>query len=437
MRHSSPKWSAAPLTSVATVKARLGWKGLKAGEYQTKGYIFLSTPNLKHPRIDFDDVNYINEWRYNESPEIQLQVGDVLLVKDGSTLGVANLVRSLPGPATVNGSIAVLRPTERVDPNYLHQYVLGREFQELVRLKKGGLGVPHLFQADLREFIVRLPPVSEQRKIAEVLDTVDEAIRKTEAIIAKLKQVKQGLLHDLLTRGIDDNGELRDPDRHPEQFKDSPLGPIPKAWTARTLGELLADLYRYPTYYGIDYVENGVPEVRGELLQEDGDIAADWRQYRMISEATAARFPRVRLQRGDFVMSVRGTLGKICIVPQRLAGAVITANLIKLTLDEKKLLAEWARQYFLADPFQSALELASSATTIKTIQVPALCAIRIPLPHLDEQAAIGTHLGAIDARIRGERDSLAKLRCAKRGLMDDLLTGRVRVTDLLDKDPAA
>ncbi len=73
-----------------------------------------------------------------------------------------------------------------------------------------------------------LPPLPEQRRIAEILDTLDEAIRKTEQVIAKLQQMKQGLLHDLLTRGIDDNGELRDPERHPEQFKDSPLGRIPR-----------------------------------------------------------------------------------------------------------------------------------------------------------------------------------------------------------------
>ena len=73
-----------------------------------------------------------------------------------------------------------------------------------------------------------LPTIPEQRRIAAILDTVDDAIRSTEGLIAKLEQVKQGLLHDLLTRGIDENGELRDPDRHPEQFTRLPLGPDPE-----------------------------------------------------------------------------------------------------------------------------------------------------------------------------------------------------------------
>jgi type I restriction enzyme S subunit len=85
-----------------------------------------------------------------------------------------------------------------------------------------------------------LPPLPEQRRIAAILDTLDTAIRTTERLIAKLELVKQGLLHDLLTRGIDANGELRDPERHPDQFKDSALGPISEEWEVATL-DLLAN----------------------------------------------------------------------------------------------------------------------------------------------------------------------------------------------------
>src|SRR5690606_33484545 len=88
---------------------------------------------------------------------------------------------------------------------------------------------------DLVAFPICLPPLPEQRRIAAILDTLDEAIRQTEALIAKLKQIKRGLLHDLLTRGIDDNGELRDPERHPEQFRDSPLGRVPRGWMVSRL----------------------------------------------------------------------------------------------------------------------------------------------------------------------------------------------------------
>ena len=92
----------------------------------------------------------------------------------------------------------------------------------------------------LLRFLLRLPPLSEQRCIAKILDTLDETIRNTEQVIKKLEAMKQGLLHDLLTRGINENGEVRNPVRHPEQFKHSAIGQIPRVWEARSVMELLA-----------------------------------------------------------------------------------------------------------------------------------------------------------------------------------------------------
>ena len=93
-----------------------------------------------------------------------------------------------------------------------------------------------------------------------MLDTVDEAIAKTEAVIAKLRQVRAGLLHDLLTRGLDQNGELRDPIAHPEQFHDSPVGRIPKNWRARLLAEFSA--YCRVWYFKSPYDSGKTPVLR-------------------------------------------------------------------------------------------------------------------------------------------------------------------------------
>jgi type I restriction enzyme S subunit len=81
-------WHLFRLGYVSTVKARLGWKGLTASEYVDSGNLFLSTPDIKGAEIDFDNANFISDARYFESPEIMLQIGDVLLVKDGATLGI-------------------------------------------------------------------------------------------------------------------------------------------------------------------------------------------------------------------------------------------------------------------------------------------------------------------------------------------------------------
>ncbi|MEO3809443.1 restriction endonuclease subunit S [Sphaerisporangium sp. B11E5] len=168
-------WVRTRIDKVATVNARIGWKALTSDEYQEDGYVFLATPNIKSSEIDFRNVNYITEGRYEESPELKLQAGDVLLAKDGNTLGIVNIVKSLPRPATVNGSIAVLRPFG-VDSAFL-RYVLASDVtQAAIDMLRGGMGVPHLFQWDINRLPVPRPPMNEQRRIAKYLDVVTSRI---------------------------------------------------------------------------------------------------------------------------------------------------------------------------------------------------------------------------------------------------------------------
>ena len=194
---------------IIRTKARLGWKGLKASEYvDTSDYGFLSTPNIKGDRIDFAGAYFISERRYNESPEIMLQVDDVLLVKDGSTLGIVNIIRSLPFSCTVNSSIAVLRviDSDKLFPSYLYYFLKSEYSQKVIELKKDGMGVPHLFQSDINNFIALLPPLDEQKSIAayisgEMLRFLD-AIRLNEKEIEKLKEYKATLINAAVTGKI-------------------------------------------------------------------------------------------------------------------------------------------------------------------------------------------------------------------------------------------
>ena len=163
-------WSVSRLGFESWVRARLGWKGLKAEEYVDEVFAFLSTPNIKGLCIDFENVNFISQERFDESPEIKIREGDVLLAKDGSTLGTVNVVRQLPRPATVNSSIAVITPNQSLSGIYLYYMFASSYMEKTIQRTKGGMGVPHLFQADLNKFYLLLPPVAEQTTIADFLD---------------------------------------------------------------------------------------------------------------------------------------------------------------------------------------------------------------------------------------------------------------------------
>lgn len=198
-------WFTGKFKHYSSIKARLGWKGLKADEYvDNSDFGFLSTPNIKNDEIAFDKAYFITKYRYDESPEIMLEPMDVLLVKDGSTLGISNIVKYLPFKCTVNSSIAVLRIFDRkiINPCFLNYVLKGEYIQRIISNMKGGMGVPHLFQSDIKNFKFFIPPISEQEKIVTYLDEqtskIDKAIAQKQTQITKLKEYKQSLINEVV-----------------------------------------------------------------------------------------------------------------------------------------------------------------------------------------------------------------------------------------------
>ncbi|SFK10607.1 type I restriction enzyme, S subunit [Desulfomicrobium apsheronum] len=428
-------WSRTTLGACASIKARIGWKGLHASEYQHEGYIFLATPNIKGPEIDFNDVNFISQRRYFESPELMLEDKDVLLVKDGSTLGISNLVRNLPGPATVNGSIAVIRCADRLVPAFLHQLTKAAAFQKLIHDKKSGLGVPHLFQADLRQFEITLPPVQEQSGVAQVLDTLDTVIHETEAIIAKLKAVKQGLLHDLLTRGIDANGELRPPQAEaPHLYKESLLGWIPKEWEFGALQTWLEGKPRN------GYSPQEAGEWTGMQMLGLGCLTNEGFEPVQLKRAPRGdtRLAAAMLSDGDLLMSRSNTRDLVGLVGvYRDVGTPCTyPDLMMRLRPSPETSSEFLQFVLRSSSVRRQIQAHAVGTSGSMVKISGriVCQLANAIPPKPEQERIMGCLAAADSRVQVEVEEVLVLRDLQAGLMDDLLTGRVRVTPLLE-DP--
>ena len=196
-------WNTIKLKYCTYIRARLGWRALKADEYVESGFPFLSAFNIVNNALHFTNLNYINQFRYDESPEIQLKVGDVLLVKDGAGIGKCAIVENMPIPSTVNGSIAVISSTSFITPKYLYYYLLSEMFQQHIDLLKDGMGVPHLFQSDLKEIKIAFPSKDEQKEIADYLDAkcaeIDGLIAKKEQLVKELESYKKSLIYEVVT----------------------------------------------------------------------------------------------------------------------------------------------------------------------------------------------------------------------------------------------
>ncbi|MBP7708003.1 MAG: restriction endonuclease subunit S [Candidatus Aminicenantes bacterium] len=355
------------------------------------------------------------------STKNSFKAGDILYGKLRPYLDKAAIV-DFDGICSTD--ILVVRTDEgEAEPEFVVSGLHTRSFLKYAVSTTTGVNHPRTSWNALKKYWLHIPPLPEQQAIASILRTVQQAKEACERVVAATRQLEQSLLQYLFTYGPVPFDQA---DKVP--LKETASGLIPERWNSVSLGDVLRLVYRYPSYYNISYVDDGVPEIRGELLKSNGRIETDRRMFRFISPETSGRFPRTQLEEGDIVMSVRGTMGKIGLVPQRLAGANMTANLLRLSPDRTRVLPEYLRIVLLSPRFLRRLNELSPQTTIKTIQAPVLKSIKIILPSMPEQCEIANHLLAVETKLAAEearRDSLANL---FQSLLHHLMTGKVRVT---------
>lgn len=201
-------WEISKLMTECYVRARLGWRGLKAEEYVEEGYAFISAFNIQGGKLIWEPLNFITKERYDESPEIKISIGDILLVKDGAGVGKSARVNSLPkGETSPNSSLAVITPNEKYDYRFVHYYLLSKAFNGFVQSLYNGLGVPHLTHRVMRNIKMPLPPIRVQHDISDYLDDkcsgIDNAIERHNILISKLEEYRKSLIYNAVTGKID------------------------------------------------------------------------------------------------------------------------------------------------------------------------------------------------------------------------------------------
>ncbi len=172
-------WVDVKLENLVYIAGRIGWRGLKAEEYTESGPLLLNVECLNYgEEVNFEPANHISKERYDESPEIQLKENDILLTKDGNGIGKIGIVKNLKTIATVNSSLLVIRTIDAFIPEYLFYALRGEKMQEIVKSRISGSAVPHIFQKDIKEFILTMPPIEEQKEIVRKINPVIEIAKK-------------------------------------------------------------------------------------------------------------------------------------------------------------------------------------------------------------------------------------------------------------------
>jgi len=267
---------------------------------------------------------------------------------------------------------------------------------------------------------------SERGYIAHILITCDTVIKQTQSAIAKYKAIKQGLLHDLFTRGLDANGHLRPSYQvAPELYKESDLGMIPKEWEVKRFGDFVHLIHGFQ-FRDYDFTENGIPIVKiGQIKPENVDLS----NCSFISKDRIDEFRSITIRNGDVLMALTGaTLGKACQV-KKLKNDVLqnyrVGRFEPKNLDEIHkgfLYYTLTTRQFLNQVFSKVNAGAQGNIGKSDFEKPLF-----KLPDINEQRRIFVRLESLNHKLESEETLLQKYQSIKRGLMGDLLGGRKTV----------
>lgn len=339
------------------------------------------------------------------------------------------------GKAVLNQHLFKVVEKPGINRTLLKQFI---EFHlpEITKASHGST-MQHITRKELDRFGA-LFPVSkhEQAKISEILSTVDRAIEQTEALIAKQQRIKTGLMHDLLTRGIDERGNLRSEETH--QFKDSPLGRIPMQWEICSISDVAK---KEPGSTAIgpfgsdlvasDYRIEGIPIIFVRDIRVEGFL---WKSNVFVSEEKAAQLKAHIVRSGDVVITKMGLPPCLAVVyPATMQPGVITADIIKLTPDFQTAISNWIAAILNTPQVRTQVRRITGGVTRPKITLTDFRRLIIPIPSLDEQKEIIRVLHSLNANVDQNTTLLEKLQQMKTALMQDLLTGKKRVISLLNE----
>ena len=377
---------------------------------------FVTGADLGQRRIGRESArSFLTNDGLNSGSTIICNTGDLLLATR-TRVGLVGIANEVLGASQ---DITLIEPNDAADCNFLYR-VLDSRADELQR-KSRGTTIQGVTREDVDSLPILLPPLPEQRAIAAVLDSIDDAIEGAGAVIAATEGLRGALLHDLLTRGV--------PGWHTE-WRDVPgLGTIPAGWQVARLGDVLES-----TTYGTNSppsADGAIPVLRMNNLQGGQIDLSDVRRADLVDK----EIRELNLACGDILFNRTNSLdlvGKVAAVRSLPQPVSFASYLVRLRVNEERVNPFWLSALLWSDDCQARIrKFATPGVSQANINPTSLKTLTIPLPPLAEQRAIAAALDGVDVAVDVAREEREGLRLLKESTADALLTGRVRMKDTL------
>jgi type I restriction enzyme S subunit len=415
MKSQTHNWPSIPLGDIAKCQGGTAFSpSLQGRTFGDIPFFKVSDMNLPGNKWHMRQAN--NYVTHADTEKIGGSVkppGSIIFPKVGAAIHT-NKKRLLTTPAFVDNNVMAVWSTDesRCRSSYLYLYFLTKNLSEFSN--PGPL--PSINNSKIYEQTVLLPPPLEQDRISAVIWKVQRAIEVEERLIANTRALKKSAMQQLFTRGM-----------HGEQQKETDIGLLPQSWRTAPLGH-----YVTTVQYGLSvrgHETGSVPILRMNC-QLDGQVVFRDLQFVDLDSKTLAAF---RVNDGDLLFNRTNSfelVGRTAIFRSE-REAVFASYLIRLTLDQTALHPEFVNYFFNQPSVQSALKkLASRGVSQANINATKLKEVLIPLASLDEQRQIAAILEGIDRKITVHERKRGTLQELFKTLLQELMTGRLRVLDL-------
>lgn len=396
--------------------------GKEAAEDDNDIPVIRSTNFTNSGIIDYSKLAYRN---IDEKKRLKksLKQGDMVLEKSGGSPSqpVGRVVYfDKEQPFLYSNFTQRLSPVDECDSKFLF-YKFYAEYQNgtVLKFQQQTTGIINFQLAEYLGYKSVFPPLPEQQKIAAILSSVDDVIEKTRAQIDKLKDLKTGMMQELLTKGIGSGGVPH------TEFKDSPVGRIPEGWDVVSLGTLASFVTSGSRGWAQYYSDSGPLFIRiGNLTREHINLRFDDCVY--VSPPESAEGKRTQVQLGDVLISITADLGVIGVVNESIGEAYVNQHVSLVRLDQPEA-ARWVGHFLAFENSQKQFVANNDAGAKSGLNLSAIRNTLVAMPETEERQRIVEALDAVDGEIAKKRQKVQHVMRMKKALMQDLLTGKVRV----------
>jgi type I restriction enzyme S subunit len=392
---------------------------LKVSDYRTDGLPLIRLQNIERNKFIDENIRYISREKAEELSYHSYRRNDIVLAKLGDPIGKTCMIPEKIKDGIVVADVVRIRPSLKKTNTKFLEYALNSELcSKQMNGNYIGTTRPRVNLDQIRYLKLFKPPLEEQQKIAFILSKVDDLINKIDQMIDKTQKLEKGLTQSLLTRGIGLS-----------KFKRSETDIIRHEWDVGKLTDVTLNIMK-----GIfdlspkNYVPNGIPFLRISDI-ERSNISLVSTKY--IPEEVNRKFPSSELKPGDIILAKvgasAGSIDKIAEIPRYLDKCNISQNLIGMKINHGKINSTFLFHFLHRKEIMNKILSSSNTTTFKSIQLDVLRNISIPLPSKDEQKQIASIISNLGEFIKKQGRIRLDCEILKKGLMQQLLTGKIRV----------